>query len=74
MNCVICRRGQTATGTTTVAMTRGECTVVVKGVPAQICENCGEYYLDEDVAARVFAMADAAVNAGAEIEVRRYAA
>jgi YgiT-type zinc finger domain-containing protein len=74
MKCVICKRGETSQGSTTVSVTRGECTVVVKGVPAQICENCGEYYLAEDVAARVFEMADTAVKSGAEIEVRRYAA
>jgi len=70
----MCKKGETAPGMTTVSMTRGESTVVVKAVPAQICDNCGEYYLDEDVAKRVLQMADAAARSGAELEVRRYAA
>jgi hypothetical protein len=57
-----------------VSLTRGEATVVIKGVPAQVCENCGEYYLDEDTARAVFEIADAAVKSGAELQVRRYAA
>jgi hypothetical protein len=48
--------------------------VVIKGVPAEICSNCGEYYLDEAMTERVLSMAERAVAEGAEIEVRRFAA
>lgn len=54
MNCVICKTGTTATGRVTVTLERGETVVIVKDVPAQVCEDCGEYYLDEAVAARVY--------------------
>jgi hypothetical protein len=48
--------------------------VVIKGVPADVCENCGEYYLSEEMTDRVLAMAKEAVDHGAEIEVLRFAA
>ena len=48
--------------------------VVIKGVPAETCSNCGEYYLDEAMTERVLSMAERAVAEGAEIEVRRFAA
>lgn len=74
MNCLICKQGDTRPGEVTVTLQRGETVVVLKGVPAQVCENCGEYYLAEEVAARLLAQAEAAVANGAEVEIVRYAA
>lgn len=74
MTCVICKHGETVPGTTTVLLQRGETTVVIKNVPADICDNCGEYYLSEETTRQVLALAEAAVAQGAEIEVLRFAA
>jgi len=74
MKCVICRHGQTALGVATVTLQRGDATVIIKAVPADICDNCAEYYLNEAVTEKVLEQADAALRAGAELEVRRYAA
>ena len=74
MKCVICKQGLTHDGMTTVTLGRGYTTVVIKDVPAEICENCGEYYLSEEVTEKVQRMAEQAVRHGAEIEVLRYAA
>ncbi len=74
MKCVICRHGETTPGTVTVSLQRGEATVIFKEVPADVCENCGEYYVPDDVADRLLARAEEAVAHGAEIEVLHYAA
>lgn len=74
MKCVICKHGETVPGATTVLLQRGETTVVIKGVPAEICDNCGEYYLSEETTRQVLALAEAAVAQGAEVEVLRFAA
>ena len=74
MKCVICKQGQTDKGLTTVTLERGHSTVVIKEVPAEICENCGEYYLSEDVTEKVQNLAEHAFRHGVEIEVLRYAA
>lgn len=74
MNCVICKQGQTHDGLTTVTLTKGRTTVVIKDVPARICENCGEYYLSEEVTEKVQNLAQQAFLLGVEIEVLRYAA
>jgi YgiT-type zinc finger domain-containing protein len=74
MNCVICKTGQLADGRTTVTFQRGETTVVIKDVPAQVCDNCGEYYLSEEMSRQVLAMAESAVSKGAEVEILRWAA
>lgn len=74
MKCVICKSGETAPGEVTVALQRGDTVVVIKGVPAQVCQDCGEYYLDEPVAQQVYARAEDAVRRNAEVEIIRYAA
>jgi YgiT-type zinc finger domain-containing protein len=74
MQCVICKQGETRPGTATVTLERNSATVVIKDVPADICENCGEYYLSEEMTDKVLAMAKDAVAHDTEIEVRRFAA
>lgn len=74
MKCVICKRGETMPGTVNVTLERGETIVIVRATPASVCTTCGEYYLDEPVAARVFAQAEDAVRRHAEVEILRYAA
>lgn len=41
MNCAICKTGQMVEGKTTVALQRAETTIVIKDVPAKICDNWG---------------------------------
>jgi YgiT-type zinc finger domain-containing protein len=74
MKCVICKTGETRPGRVTVTLQRGETTVLVKDVPAEVCGNCGEYYLDETAARKVYAQAEDAVSRHAEVEILRYAA
>jgi len=73
MKCVICKTGETQPGRVTVTLEREGTVVVIKEVPAEVCSNCGEYYLDEAVSARVYAQADEAAKRHAEVEVLSYA-
>ena len=74
MKCTICKQGETHPGETTVTLQRGGTTVIVKGVPAEVCENCGEYYLSAEVSAVVLERAERAASNGTEVEILRYAA
>ena len=74
MKCVICREGQTAPGQATVTLQRHKSTIIFKNVPAQVCSNCGEYYLSESVTEQLLTRAEAAVQSGAELEILRFAA
>lgn len=74
MTCLICKHGKARPGHATVALQRGHTVVVVKEVPADVCDNCGEYYLSEAVTGELIERAEAAVAGGAEVEVLRYAA
>jgi YgiT-type zinc finger domain-containing protein len=74
MKCVICKHGQTQRGSTTVTFVRGNTTVVFRDVPALICDNCGEEYVDEETTSRLLAIAEEAVRAGVHVDVRDYIA
>ncbi len=74
MKCALCPFGETRPGTATVTLDRGETTVIIKGVPAEVCEDCGDYYLDETVTGVVLRRAEQAVRSGAEVEITRYVA
>jgi YgiT-type zinc finger domain-containing protein len=74
MNCVVCKHGETHPGHVTVTLQRGDTTVILKQVPAEVCENCGEYYLSDKVTGQVMNRAEAAVKSGTEVEILRFAA
>ena len=72
MKCPICRSGETRPGTATVTLEREGLTLVVRGVPARVCGNCGEEYVDEADAERLIAAAEEALRAGVKVDVREY--
>jgi YgiT-type zinc finger domain-containing protein len=61
-------------GCVTVTLQRDQSVIVIKNVPALVCENCGDYTLDEAVTSRIMDVAEQAVSNNAEIEVLQYAA
>jgi len=72
MKCTICKQGNTQSGFTVVTLQRDERTLVIKGVPAEICENCGEYYLSQEIANRLYQQAEESLQHGAEVEIGRF--
>jgi YgiT-type zinc finger domain-containing protein len=73
MNCIVCHHGQTRPGTTTVTFHRDGQTVVVNEVPAEVCENCGEAYVADDITEQVLEIAAEARRAQAQVLVRDFA-
>ncbi|NLV45421.1 MAG: type II toxin-antitoxin system MqsA family antitoxin [Candidatus Hydrogenedentes bacterium] len=74
MKCVLCREGETSPGKVTVTLERGGTVIVIKEVPAEVCSNCGEYYLAEEITREVLRLAEAGKEKGVEVEVIRFAA
>jgi len=74
MKCVICKQGERAPGLATVTLQRDETVVIVRGVPADICQDCGEYYLEETVALKVYDQAEESLKRHNEVEILQYAA
>jgi YgiT-type zinc finger domain-containing protein len=74
MTCVICQYGETEPGTTAVALTREEITIVIRDVPAQICTTCGEEYVDAGMGKQLSQIAERTISEGVQVDVRRYQA
>ena len=74
MKCVICKQGETKNGTTTVTLERDETTLVMRLVPARVCENCGEAYVDDKTTSNLLNTAEQIARAGVQVEVRDYKA
>ncbi len=74
MKCVICKHGETRPGKATVTLEREETILVIKGVPADVCANCGEEYVNEETTARLLKTAEEAVKGGIQVDIREYVA
>jgi len=74
MMCVVCKVGRTSPGATTVTLEREGAVLVVKGVPAEICGNCGEAYVDDRTTEAILHDAEEAVRAGVRVHISEYGA
>ncbi len=74
MKCVICRHGETKQGKAAVTLQRGGLTLVINGVPADVCENCGEEYVDDATAASLLKIAEDQARSGVKVDIREYVA
>ncbi|HEX2038386.1 MAG TPA: type II toxin-antitoxin system MqsA family antitoxin [Acidimicrobiales bacterium] len=74
MSCPLCRNGELRAGRADTSILREGLVLVVRDVPAEICDNCGEQFFDADVTDRLLDIADEAAQAGVFVDVRRYVA
>ena len=74
MKCTFCKQGSTRPGNVTITLSRGNTVVVIRNVPAEVCENCSEYFLSENTTDHVLSRAEDAVQKGVGVEIIRYAA
>jgi YgiT-type zinc finger domain-containing protein len=74
MKCVVCKMGKTKAGKATVTLDKGGATLVFKGVPARVCTNCGEEYVDGKIASSLLKSATEAARSGIQVEIRQFSA
>jgi YgiT-type zinc finger domain-containing protein len=72
MKCTICKGGETRPGHTAVTLERETTTLVFKAVPAEVCANCGEAYIAEEVSRQILAVAEHAARSGVQVSVREF--
>ncbi|HMG74204.1 MAG TPA: type II toxin-antitoxin system MqsA family antitoxin [Pyrinomonadaceae bacterium] len=58
MTCVVCKNKKMTRGTTVLPIERGKAVLLVTDIPARICANCGEPYIDEKTAKEVEVLAN----------------
>jgi len=72
MICLICRQAQLVPGFTLVKLEHEEINLTVRGVPAGVCPNCGDAYLDEKVATRLLHVVKQRIDSGEPMEFLEY--
>lgn len=73
MICFMCK-GTTEDRLTNFIADLGNCIIIVKGVPSQVCTQCGEVSYSNDVAEQLQKIVNATKNAMTEIAVVNYTA
>ena len=74
MTCIVCKNGQTHSGRTTVTLEKDGAALVIRKVPAQICENCGEAYVSAEVTRSLLVSARNILRAGVDVDIREFVA
>ena len=72
--CVTCRNGTRRPGITSETMTRGDTTITVHRVPAEVCDNCGEAYFDSPTVDALQQLLNTMIAAGTKLAVLEYTA
>lgn len=69
MKCTTCKVGETRKGKVTVKLEKGSSILLIKKVPAQVCTNCGSYFLDSPTAKKVLEKGRKSLKNKMELEV-----
>lgn len=69
--CPLCG-GQLALGLATIPFVLGKTVAVIKQVPAEVCDACGEPFLHADASDTVTSLLDKALASSAEVSVMTY--
>lgn len=68
----MCKNGKTTSGFVNVPIVRDDKIIFFKKIPAEICDNCGEYYIDSAIAKDIYKKAEERMNEGVEMEISQY--
>lgn len=74
MKCAICHYGHTKAGNATIVLEREQSMIIIKHIPANICENCGEEYVSSEINQEILWRAEKAFSRGIMIELLDFAA
>ncbi len=64
MTCLVCKHNRFKKGTTILPIERRKVILLITDIPARVCENCSETYLDEETAEGVQDLANRTLAAG----------
>ena len=67
--CPICNNGSLKPGTTTVTLERAGALIIFKQAPADVCNNCGAYFLSSETSNELYTRASDAISKGAQVEI-----
>jgi YgiT-type zinc finger domain-containing protein len=71
MNCLIRKFGIYKPDKITVKLERGKSIVLIKEVPADVCDICGNYLLNQKTTRAALEHANQSFESGAELEITK---
>lgn len=72
MKCLACKYGTPKPGVTNFTAERDGVLIVVRHVPALICETCGEEYLDDSITDELYKQVEKAAKLGQEVSIQEF--
>lgn len=74
MKCPVCKNGETQKGKVVVTLSKGDFITVYRNVPADICQNCGEEFVDSSIAHSLLELSNETLQKGVIVDIRDYRA
>lgn len=71
MNCILCKSNLTIGVVNHIVDLDGHI-IIIKGVPANICNQCGEYFIENDIAMKIEKIIEEVTKNKIEILVLNY--
>jgi YgiT-type zinc finger domain-containing protein len=71
MNCFLCK-GELEKKNTTFMVDLGNCIVIVKNVPSEVCRQCGETYYDDSFMGQLEKIVNSVRDAITEVAIVNY--
>ena len=72
LKCMICKQGHTQPAQITIVLERNGYFWKKEGVPADVCEACGESFVEEAVTAQLLDQAEASIKADTERDLYHF--
>lgn len=72
MNCILCK-SNLVKGTVNHIVDLDGHIIIIKNVPANVCKQCGEYFIETDIAIKLEKIIEEVIKNKAEIFVVNYA-
>lgn len=69
MKCVICKTGHTEPSMSSTVFDQDGRVIVVRDVPAQVCQQCGETYFSKEVTAQIYEQVMQVMEGDTEVEI-----
>jgi YgiT-type zinc finger domain-containing protein len=69
INCPICKQGEKSPSYKDYTYTKNENLVVIRKVPADVCDFCGHAFFQEDVAQHLFDLVQSALTLPAAVSI-----
>ena len=72
--CPLCKNGSLTSGVATETFEQGSAVIVVRNIPADVCNNCGEEFISDAVSRKLVEDVNKEFDKGVQIEVLNFAA